>query len=278
MARFAPNFRGHSDTEVMLESFATWGVERGVQKLIGMFAFALWETRANASVARPRPARHQAALLGADAVRPSCSAPSSRRCALIRRSRPRSIATRRRCFFATTTSQSANRLSPASTSCHPGICSASSPVSGRASRPTGRLREVARAGRAGALQGRRARSLEELETLLADAVRRRMIADVPLGAFLSGGIDSSTIVALMQAQSAPPGQDLLDRLPRGGLRRGRSRQGRRQASRHRPHRALCDAPRRPWPSSRASPTSTTSRLPIPRRSRPISSRHWREST
>jgi asparagine synthase (glutamine-hydrolysing) len=70
-------------------------------------------------------------------------------------------------------------------------------------RPWWSLDEAARRGQADPITDM-AEADAEVERLLALAVRERMVADVPLGAFLSGGLDSSAVVALMQAQSARP--------------------------------------------------------------------------
>jgi asparagine synthase (glutamine-hydrolysing) len=64
--------------------------------------------------------------------------------------------------------------------------------------------QVALAGKANPFDGGSDQAVDALEVLLKDAVSKQMMADVPLGAFLSGGVDSSTVVALMQAQSAQP--------------------------------------------------------------------------
>ncbi|HCN28309.1 MAG TPA: asparagine synthase (glutamine-hydrolyzing) [Verrucomicrobiales bacterium] len=66
------------------------------------------------------------------------------------------------------------------------------------------LREVIERGQTTPFTGTETEAMDAFESLLKRAVGQRMVADVPLGAFLSGGVDSSLIVAMMQAQSARP--------------------------------------------------------------------------
>jgi asparagine synthase (glutamine-hydrolysing) len=193
-------FRGYSDTEVMLESFATNGIEATVARLIGMFAVALWDRRDRAlTLIRDRlgikplywAKRGHLFLFGSE-LKALRAHPGWTPC--IDRSAVAAFMRHNYIPAPHTIYEGVYKLEPGTILTLPW-------------RGEPRLarywdaRTVARDGVADPLAGSDAELTDQLETLLQDAVRRRMISDVPLGAFLSGGIDSSTVVALMQRAS-----------------------------------------------------------------------------
>ena len=201
-----PNWRGHSDTETLLHAVRQWGVSAALQRFIGMFAFALWdEKERKLTLCRDRFGEKPlfygwsgrdlvfASELKALAVHPEWS-PSLDRAALTAFMRYSYVPA------PSTIWQSIKKLPAASfVTFVPDVTPGSMPE------PAAywSLRE-----RVTAAQGVRISSeveaAEELQRLLSIAIKRQCLSDVPLGAFLSGGINSSTIVALMQAQSTLP--------------------------------------------------------------------------
>jgi len=201
-------FRGHSDTEVVVAAIAEWGVEAAVRKFVGMFAFAVWDQRKRTlHLVRDRlgikPLYYgwagQTFLFGSElkALRAHPEFhPKINRDAIALYMRynyiPQPFSIYERTY----------KLPPG--------CMLSVPVVDRSvpaqieAKPYWSAKEVAEHGASAPFKGSEAEAVEQLDALLRDSVKLRMVADVPLGAFLSGGIDSSTIVALMQAQSSRP--------------------------------------------------------------------------
>src|SRR5947207_1564031 len=197
------NFRGHSDTEIILEAAAAWGVEPTVTRLIGMFAMALWD-RCERTLYLVRDRLGIKPIYWAEfdgcfifgselkALRAEDSWSANLDIA--------SLASYMRLGYVPTPRTiytGVHKLEPGTIL---KLCCGQ--------RPSfvcyWSLEEIARRGQAARFCGTEEDAAEALDQLLRDAVKRRMIADVPLGAFLSGGIDSSTIVSMMQAQSPRP--------------------------------------------------------------------------
>jgi asparagine synthase (glutamine-hydrolysing) len=206
-------FRGHSDTEVLLAAIERWGMERALARSAGMFAFALWDRcERRLHLVRDRLGKKPlyfgwvngrwlfASELKAFHAHPDF-APEVDRGAL-------ALLLRHNCI-------------PAPYSIYHGVFKLP-PASRLSLRPTGsnvpRGREIlelvepywsalaiAERGAATPLAFNDEReAVDQLEGVLSRAVVERMIADVPLGALLSGGLDSSTVVALMQRHSSRP--------------------------------------------------------------------------
>ena len=198
-------FRGHSDTEVMLSAFGHWGLAGAVGRFVGMFAFALWDRDERAlHLGRDRMGekplfygRAGSAFLFGSELKALRAHPDFR--AGVDRD---ALALYLRLGYVPapySIYQGIRKLPPGTTlTIAAGAGDEPGPV------PYWSARRAAEAGAARPFEGTEADAADELERLLRDAVGRQMVADVPLGAFLSGGIDSSTVVALMQSQSPRP--------------------------------------------------------------------------
>jgi asparagine synthase (glutamine-hydrolysing) len=197
-------WRGHSDTEVMLEAIERWGLEAAVRRFVGMFAFALWDSRERQlSLVRDRlgikPLYY--GRVGEDFVFASELKAIQRYEQFSARIDRETLALYMRHNYVPSPHCIYEGLFKLQPGC---VLTLSSPQDAYSPRPFWSAHEVARQGIAAPFDGSDKEAIDRLRHLLLEAVRLRMVADVPLGAFLSGGVDSSAIVALMQAQSRRP--------------------------------------------------------------------------
>ncbi len=194
-------FRGHSDTEVIVEGCAQWGVEATVKRLIGMFAVALWDRQTRTlHLVRDRLGIKPLywAQLG-DTLIFGSELKALRTHANWTPELDRDAAA---AFLRFQYIPGPGTIYRGVQKQPPGTIIALRAGAAPKITPYWSLEDVAREGQANRFSGSEDEAVDALDALLGDAVKRRMIADVPLGAFLSGGIDSSTVVALMQANNA----------------------------------------------------------------------------
>lgn len=204
LERRGVRFRGSSDTEVVVEAVAACGPRAAVGRLWGMFALAVWDrVERTLLLARDRLGKKplHVARLGTSGW---LFASELKAFHAVDRFRgeidPAALATYLRFGYV----PAPHTIFRDAWKPEPGTCSLL-----RFGRPVRSerywsARTAARRGVLAPHTGPPGALVEELDRLLRDAVGRRLIADVPVGALLSGGIDSAAVVALMQAQSARP--------------------------------------------------------------------------
>lgn len=200
----APTWRGHSDTEVLLAAISALGLKAALERCVGMFALALWDREDRVlRLARDRLGEKplyygwagETFLFGSElkALRahPRWHADIDRGALAL--------------FMRHGYVPDPYSIYAGFSKLAPGYVLTLQP---RTREPQLDIfwsaKQVAQRGAADPLPHNTNALMATLDSTLGDAVRRQMVADVPLGAFLSGGIDSSTVVALMQAQSTRP--------------------------------------------------------------------------
>ncbi len=201
-------WRGHADTETLLACCCAWGMEATLKAAIGMFAIALWDRLScTLTLARDRMGEKplywgwqgNMLLFGSELkALKACPdfSPEIDRNALV-------LLLRHACIPAPhSIYQGIEKLRPGHFVQIP-LTRLATAQSARP-RPYWTMNHAVQEGLRNPFQGSIDDAVALVERTLSDSVRSQMIADVPLGAFLSGGIDSSTIAALMQSHSAVP--------------------------------------------------------------------------
>ena len=206
----SPVWRGHSDTETLLAGFAAWGVEATLQRSVGMFSIALWDkVEGCLTLARDRfgekplyygwvsSAFGQAFLFGSELkalhAYPGFDNPISRGALAL--------------FMRHCTVPAPYSIYEDVFKLQPGVILnlRKKDFAGRSPslEPYWQLTDAVHKGQSDLILDEK-EAITNLEGVLRQAVAEQVVADVPLGAFLSGGVDSSTIVALIQTQSQRP--------------------------------------------------------------------------
>jgi len=204
LVRLGYEFRGHSDTEVLLAAVEAWGLADALTRFTGMFAIVLWDKKQRVlSLARDRIGEKplyygwqgNSFLFGSELkalrVHPDWKNKINRN-ALALYMRHNYIPAPYSIY------QDIHKLTPGTFlqiphTIQPGVLPTPTPYWS--------MKDVAESGARNPLQLPEDEAVDSLDCLLRDSIRNKMISDVPLGAFLSGGYDSSAVVALMQAES-----------------------------------------------------------------------------
>lgn len=202
----APVWRGHSDTETLLACFSAWGIEATLKATVGMFALALWDKQEQQlTLARDRLGEKplywgwcgDMLLFGSELkalkAHPDFNAGLDRGAL--------SLLLRHNYIPAPYTIYQGIEKLPAGQYVQIKKGQLRADVQLKA---YWQLNQSIERGLANPFSGTDTQATDLLEQTISQAVSGQMLSDVPLGAFLSGGVDSSTVVALMQQQSKQP--------------------------------------------------------------------------
>ncbi len=196
-------FKGNSDTEVILEAIEAWGLEQAVQRFIGMFAIALWDrSERTLHLIRDRLGvkplywgrQGNLLLFGSElkALRAHPGwTPEVNRGALT-------------AYFRYAYVPAPHSIYAGIEKLLPGTIVSIGPEGNASTAAFWSMAEIRDTNKKSPFRGSDDEAADELDRLIRESVNLRMVSDVPIGAFLSGGIDSSTVVAAMQALSDRP--------------------------------------------------------------------------